>query len=277
MTTPSGIRSGVGFRHVQVLAIASDDYPAATAATVYEGVQISGAKSLTLNDPEPRNIVHAGDDYVFALDVLPPTEPVTGELRTGKVNDTVDALLTGQSSVTIGEAKFFGVGTDKRGQEAQVILLAYRQALETDPASAYYGSRRWEFRLLPKCILTPREGSLDENAEERLYTVTPQFVTEYPWGVAFTTATEGFVRAQALRGVSEFKPRLVAFKGNNSAATFAFNTSLPAASTAKITVWVDGTVKAATTDYTPLTTAVVFTTAPTTDANIVMFYETTQG
>lgn len=279
MTAPSGTRSGVGFRHCQILEIAADDYPAATATDAYEGVTISGVRALTINDPEPRNIVHAGDDSVFALDVLPPTEPVTGEMRAGKTNDTVDAIVSGGvNQVTIGEATFFGIGTDKRGSEAQVIMLAYRQTLETDQDNANFGARRWDFRLFPKVILTTREGSYDENPEERVYTVTPQFVTQYPWGVTFTTGTEGYGRAQVLRGETQYKPKLVAFNGDASQTTFAFPTSYPAASTAKIDgVWVDGTLQEETTDYTSSTASIVFTTAPAANANIVVFYEHNQA
>lgn len=275
MASPSGTRSGVGFRHCQILAIAADDYPAATDTTAYGGSQISGVRALTINDPEPRNIVHQGDDSVFALDVLPPTEPVTGEMRVGKTNDTIDALVAGGvNQVAIGEAVFFGIGTDQRGNEAQVIMLAYRQTLETDPDNANFGSRRWDFRLFPKVILTTREGSFDENPEERVYAVTPQFVTQYPWGVSFTSGTEGYGRAQVLRGETQYKPKLVAWQGDASQTTFAFHTSYPAVSTAKIAgVWVDGSLQEATTDYTPYTTAVIFTTAPSAAANIVSFYE----
>ena len=274
MGTPSGDKhSGVGFRHCQVLVLGSDDYPAATDTSAYEGQTISGAKALTINDPEPRRITHAGDDSIFAMDVLPPTEAMSGELRTGKVNDDVDAVLTDTNQVTIGEAKFFGIGTDKRGDEKQVTLLAYRQALDTDPDSGEYGSRRWQFRLFPKAILVPREGSYDENPEEMIYTVTPQFINEYPWGVSFTTSTEGFTRAQGLRGVSQYKPKIVAFNGSGSDTTFAFPSAKAAASTSKVKVWVDGTLQEVTTDVTVNTTSLVFTTAPDADANIVAFYE----
>jgi hypothetical protein len=274
MAAPSGIRSGVGFRHCQILEIAADDYPAASDTNAYSGVTISGVRALTITDPEPRNITHQGDDTVFALDVLPPTEPVTGEMRTGKTNDAVDAITAGINQVTIGEAVFFGIGTDQRGNEAQVIMLAYRQTLETDPDNANFGSRRWDFRIFPKVILTTREGSYDENPEERLYTVTPQFVTQYPWGTSFTSATEGFCRAQIIRGGSQYQPKLIAFQGDASQETFAFPTAFPAITTAKIDgVWVDGTVQEETTDYTTTTTTIIFTTAPAAAANIVVFYE----
>jgi hypothetical protein len=274
MTTPTGVRAGVGFRHCQILALSSG-YPAATGATAYDGVQISGARSLTITDPEPRNITFQGDDTIFALDVLPPTEAVTGELRVSKTNDAVDAVLAPDKSIAIGDAKFFGIGTDNRGSENQVCMVAYRQALEATPGNANFGGRQWEFRMFPKVILSRRESNLDENPEDRAYTITPQFVSAYPWGTAFSTTTEGFTRAQVLRGVSEYRPRLVGWLGTGAAETFAFNASYPSAATSKVAVWVNGTLKAYTTDFTALSTAVIFVTAPASDAHVVAFYETT--
>lgn len=272
MTAPSGIRQGVGFRNIQILALDSSGYPAATATTAYEGVQISGAKSMTITDPEPRQIVHVGDDRVLQLDVLPPTEPISGELNAGKANDVVDAVLTPVKSATVGEAKIFAIGHDQRGNENQVAILAYRQTLEADPSDANYGKRLWEFRLLPKCFVIPREGSLDDNPEARTYAVRPQLATKHVWGAALSASTEGVTMAQAFRGVSEFKPKIVAFKGNNTATQFSLPTGSPATSTAKMSVWSNGTLQ--TSGVTTLTTqSVSFTTAPTTGAMVVVFYE----
>ncbi len=271
MAAPNTIRSGVGFRWCQVLAMNATGYPAATDTSEYAGLRISGARSLTINDPEPQQIIHLGDDRPFALDVLPPTEPITGELTVSKINDVVDAILTDDVSVTVGETKVFGIGTDNRGDENQVILLAYRQTLDTDPASSAYGSRRWEFRLFPKVFVIPREGGLVEAPEERMYTVRPQFVKQYPWGVSFAVGTEGFEQAQGFRGISEFKPRLVAFQASTTAAeTFTFSTDFPAQATGKISVWNDGTNWTGTAT---LATATFALEPATATAFIVVFYE----
>jgi hypothetical protein len=262
-----------------LLNIGSDDYPESSSTTAYEGIHMSGANMLTINDPEPRTINFVGDDTVFQLDRLPPTEAITGELRTAKINNVVDSQISGGvNEVTIGEAKFFGIGTNLRGQESQQIILAYSQATDTDPSSANFGKRQWFGRLFPKALLTQREPTQDENPVDVPYSVHPQFVTQYPWGVTFTSATEGYCRAQYVRVHTEFKPKLVAFDGDGAETTFAFPSNTPAVSTSKIDgVWVDGVVKEVTTDYTPLTTAVVFTTAPGSTAKIQVFYEENSG
>lgn len=273
MTTPSGIQSGVGFRHCQIFALDGDGYPLVeTSGSVpYAGITISGGKTLTLNDPEPRQIVHVGDDRPIALDTLPPTEPVSGELQTAKANFIVDALLSNTDVITRGEVKFMGAGTDQRGNEAQVAMVAYRQSLDTDPASSNFGKRLWDSRFMPKAQVITRENSFDDNPETRVYTVRPQFVTKHVWGTVFSSASEGYGQAQLLRGISEYKPKIAAWKGDGATTVFA----LPAGDTAlspttKTTVWVEGVENVG---ATKAATTITITPAPALDARIVALYE----
>lgn len=271
MAAPNTTRSGVGLRNITIFALNSDGYPAATSSTTaYEGVQISGARSLTITDPEPQQIVHFGDDNVFALDVLPSQEPITGELMVGKVNDTVDAVLTGQNSYTVGEMKLFGMGTSEKGDENQVGIIAYRQTLDTTDGAAQL--RRWESYIFPTAYLIPRAGGFDANPEERMYTLRPQISAKQLWGTAVSTSTEGYETAQVVRGVSEYKPKLVAWLGDNTTTSFTLSPAVAADNTSKVVVWVDGVLQTGS-EITVATNSVVFTTAPTTDAIVVSAYE----
>lgn len=271
MAAPGVVRSGVGFRYVQLLRLGADAHPLATSTAAHAGVQISGARALTINDPEPQQIVHRGDDRIFALDVLPPTEPISGELTVGKISDTVDEFLSPDASFAIGETYMFPIGSDSRGDEYQMAILCYRQTLDTEPGSATYGSRRWEFRLFPKCYVIPREGGLTGDPEERVYTVRPQYVAKHLWGTDLDASTEGCDLAQGFRGVAQYKPRLVSFLGDNSRVTFTFETTFPAQATGKIAIWVNNVLISA--NVTKSTDDLVWQTAPTTDANIDVFYE----
>jgi hypothetical protein len=249
----------------------SAGYPDATSATTaYAGVAIGGARALTLTDPEPQQIVHYGDDRVFALDVLPATEPISGSLSVGKVNDAVDAILTGQNNFAVGEGKFFGMGTSEKGNEQQVGIIAYRQVLDTTPGASQL--RRWESYIIPATYLIPLAGNWDQNPEERAYTIRPQVSSKHLWGAAFSDTTEGYTEAQVVRGITEYKPKMLAWKGNNTATSFTLSPTVAADNTSKVTVYVDGVDASA--GITVSTAAVVFTTAPTTDAIVVVLYET---
>jgi hypothetical protein len=275
MANPSSINSGVGFRHSQILRLDANGIIYATGTTAYEGIEVTGGKTLTINDPEPRQIVHVGDDSIFALDVLPPVEPISGELSAGKTANALDALLSNVNEVTVGESLLFPIGTNRRGDEATVAMLAFRQALDTDPASGNYGKRVWQLRLFPRCYVIPRESGFEDNAEERMYTIRPQFVTKYPWGVTLALATEGAVRIQGARGISEYKPKLLAWVTNNTQTQFTFPTNFAAATTGKIKTWLVNTtgVGAVSTATTLTTTTISYSTAPTT-GTLVAWYET---
>lgn len=271
MTAPTGVRSGVGFRHAILFALNSAGTPNASSTAVYEGVQLSGAKVLTINDPEPRRISHIGDDTLITIDMLPPTEGISGELRTGKLDDVVDTLLTGQVSFTVGEAKLFGIGTDKRGYEAQVGMLAYRQAQDTKPGSATFGQRVWDFRIMPRVVLFTRESGYADTPEEHVYTVVPMKCGAHLWGTAFATLTEGFTQGQMLRGVTNGKPKIVSWLADGTEDEFLFPTDAPASATGTITVWKNGTLVSA--GMTPSTTKLTFSSVPALNDKLVAFYE----
>jgi len=271
MATPTGIRSGVGFRNAVIFALTAAGLPAATAATAYEGLRMSGAKTLTINDPEPRRMPHIGDDSISTIDVLPPIEALTAELHTSKIDDPVEELLTGQKKFSVGEAALFGIATDKRGYENQVGVLAYRQAQDTDPASATFGTRVWEFRIMPRAILYARDTGFTDQVEDHVYTVIPAKSGAHLWGTQFSASVEGFSQAQMVRGVCRGKPKLVAFLADGTEDEFTFPAAAQARSTESIAVWNNGS--AVTSGITKAVTGVTFTAAPTAGAVIVIFYE----
>ena len=264
------IVSAVGLRHVQILLLNSSGYPNATSTTVYEGVTISGAKAFDVTDPDPRRVIHTGDDRVIALDVLPPNEPVTGTLRAGKINFDVDDVISDDKIYTVGAAKMIGLGTDNRGEENQVCLVCYQQAEDTDPASGTFGLRRWFGYMFPKALLYRQASAMNNDPAETVYSINPQYTKKHVWGASFTTTTEGHEQAQGVSVISEDKPKVVAWLGDTSTTTFALPTDVPAASTATVAVWVDGTVD---TNWTITTTNISTATAPDTDSVVVAWYE----
>ena len=275
MTAPAVIRSGVGLRSLQVMAIAADGYAAASLTTPYVGALMSGVKVVGLNDPDPQLISHSGDDNVFMQDSLPPTEGISGTITVAKVNDTIDAILTDNDSFTVGEAKLFGEGTNNKGLENDVILLMYRQARDTDPDSSAFGERVWDSKIIPICTVIPKsEGFSEGTGTAKAYTLRPAFSTKHPWGTAFAAGTEGFTRAQMIRAITKNPPFFVAWEGDASETDFLFDTDFLATDTDKIHgVWVDGTLKVVTTDYDVFTTGIEFVTAPADGTNIFCFYE----
>ena len=302
MSAPSKVRSTAGFRSLVLFELNASGYPigalalrASTPYTIsgsaisgstvavpvgtaisgsvgYYGIQHSGAKVLTINDPVPRVIPHIGDDGVFSLQVLPALEPANGELRLDKTNDIVDAIAGNVKSFTVGEANLLGSVTGQRGFENQLAALAYSFAQDTDPDSAAFGATTWDFRLFPKATVFQRDTGYGQEANERMYSFTPAYVTAHMWGTAFTTAVEGFARAQIIRGVSQYKPVVVSFLGDGSTLAFPFDSTIPAASADKIAVWKNGVLLSA--GIAKSVRGVSFAVAPSANDVVVVFYET---
>jgi hypothetical protein len=273
---------GTGFRHAQILALGSNLLPlvATAGATAYEGVTVNAARALTLNTPEPQIIHHAGEDRVMQVDFLPPTEAATGELTTGMMNLTLDALLSNVNVVDVGDMKVEWEGTDQQGNEIQACVVAYRQALVSDPSLGDFGARRWEFVLIPVAKLYPRKGPWEQSGDdENTYTVQPQVATAYPWGIALAEATEGHTQGQIARGISEGRPKLIAWMGDGTVTDFDLpaTAKLDGSGEPKIKLyhWVASTEEATDVTDTETLTAdsVTFTTAPAADDIVVAFYE----
>jgi hypothetical protein len=300
--TIAKIRSTAGFRNIQLFELNSSYYPigaltlepctpytvsgsvisgstAAVAAGVavsgsvpYYGIKHSGAKVLTVNDPTPRIIPHIGDDGVFSVQVLPATEVMSGELQVDKTNDIVDAILSGGvKSVTVGESNIFLQSTNKRGYESQVGAMAFSAAQDTDPNSPSFGATLWDWRQFPKALIFLREAGYQAEANMRTYSFTPMFCSAYLWGTAFTEATEGAIRSQLVRGVSQGKPTMVSFLGNGSTTGFPFDSAQPALTASKVTVWIDGVLKS--TGIVTSTKGISFAVAPASNSVITAFYE----
>jgi hypothetical protein len=81
--------AGAGFRHCRIYALDSNGLgvvPAGDADTAYDGLHFDMAKALTPTIPDPTVLAHTGDDKVGQIDLLPPTEAVSFEMRTGHTN-----------------------------------------------------------------------------------------------------------------------------------------------------------------------------------------------
>jgi hypothetical protein len=270
MTATSGKQLAVGVRRAVIFELDTNGYPAASGTSAYEGIEVAGPKAFTLTVPDARKITHVGNDRVLALDYLPPTEGVSGELRVASNDMVAKAAVTNVNTFAVGEATLMPWGTDQQGFEVDAGLLLFQQSLDTSTKS-----RRWKFYVMPKARLIPGPASMDENPAEDKYTVAPNPTTNHLWGTALASGTEGATEMALAEGMAEGKPNIVAFKGNNSTTAFLLPTAKPATSVAKMKVWVNGVPK--TTGGGGLaslsTTTITFSSAPATGAMVVVFYE----
>jgi hypothetical protein len=266
MSEVSGKQVPVGLRHATIFELNASGSPAATGTAAYEGSTIVGAQAFDLNIPDARKITHIGDDGPLQVDYLPPTEAVSGELRAARSDFDVYAILSGTKVVTVGESKMVGIGTSEQGNEPQVGLLMYQQALDEA------GERTWRWFLVPKATIYPHPNGMNEAAAVNRFLVSPAVVTKHLWETAFAAGTEGFTRSQILEGHSKYKPKLVGYLASTGSTEFEFPADFPAADVAKMAVWVDGVAQ--TVGITKATDKVTFQTAPGNNKRVIVFYET---
>jgi len=192
------ITTGIGLRHVRIgLRDDTDGVMARPAdhvvGTVYPGIQLSGASTLTLNPPEPERVGARGDDRVYHTFHLPPTEGWTAELVCTKQDIPAVAMITG--AVAWGEAELFegvAMGTNLEGDEPNLVMWGQRRAVDTEPDSATYGAEVWEAWEICCCKLTPMPPSKEQSTVgETRYAVTLQQVSKRITGEAFTVDDHG--------------------------------------------------------------------------------------
>lgn len=215
MTTATGKQFAVGLRQVMIFDLDQNgllNVTTAGSASPYEGSQLVGGQGLELNIPEPRRIQHTGDDRLQQVDFLPTLDPVTGTLTISRQDYPNYALLTGTSVQTIGEVKAIGIMTDKQGSEPQVGMLAWQQSQDNT------GERNYRAFILPKSLVYPRPGPMNQNATTHTFDVQPQIVTQNLWGSAFSNSIEGFLSAAYRELQFQYKPKLIAWKTAGSAS-----------------------------------------------------------
>lgn len=268
MAATSGRLYPVGARYVNLYQFGADGYLAATDENAYEGRQIVGMQAFNVTLPEYRRISHQGDDRVLQVDFLPPTEQATAELNVAEEDLANLAIMTSTLVRTLGEAKLLGLATDQQGNEPDLGLLMFQQAVSET------GSRVWRSFIIPKARLSPRPSGFNENASTHNIQIAMNVASSHLWGETFVAGTDGYEESQLVMMHTQYKPHLVGFVGDATETVFSFPASKPAVSTGKIHgVWVDGVKQTITTHYTVTTTAVTFLSAPASGANVAVLYE----
>jgi len=267
MTQATGTFWGVGLRRAVVYLLGTDGFPAASSTTVYEGIEVEGPRAFDLTVPQSRRITNSGNDRVRDSIFLPPTDPVTGELRVGYAQHALIAAAAGLSSLDIGDVTLTPLMTDLQGSEVDVALLLQQYGHNENGVAA------WRTIIIPKARLVFSPASFNENALEVKYDVSVSPTGTHLWGVA---ASGGITEFALLEAMSENRLNVVAWKGNGSAVDFDFPAAKQAVSAGKINVFnaTDG-VEVTGGDITKQTDDVTFGVAPTSGDIIVSLYEYT--
>jgi len=276
------IVTGIGLRHVRIgprnaddgIMTMPDDH---VVGTVYPGIQLSGAATLTLTPPEPERVPARGDDQVYWTFHLPPTEGWTAELTCSKLDLPAISMITGV--LQWGEAALFeglAMGSDREGLEVDLILWGQRKAVDTDPASQTYGAEVWEAWEVLCCKMTPLPPSKEQSAVgESRYSITLQKVTRRIVGETFTQADHGCTKAVLFPVIAKTGRIFYDFDVGNAVQDAFVLTHTPTSAT-DIYVYVAGTEEPAGWSLDVGTKTVTFTSPPA-DGDALAFMYTTDS
>lgn len=270
------ITSGIGLRMVRVALRDTDGtikVPAGTAVgTAYNGLQVGGARALTITVPDAVRVPVTGDDRVYYQWQLPPTENATGELRVSKIAHPIIALVTGTKQWGSPNRRKIGWGTDKQGEEPEIVLWGCRQVIEADESLAAFGQKRWETCYVLNALAHPRPSTMEyQTVSEMIFSVVANDATVNELGTAFSIAINGFTKAELLGIVTDKKYMLDAFLGDNSQVTFTL--SQTPYETGIFNVTKDGVVQHYTTHWTRSGAVITMVSAPALNAKLLVEYE----
>lgn len=220
----------VGLQYAGVYALDGNLIDPPVDDIFYAGVEVVGPKAFTMNVPQARKITFTGNNVVLGVDYLPATEAMDGELSVSPVDLDLIAVLSGLSVQEIGPANGMPIATDKQGQEPQVGMIVYQQALSD-------GVRFWRTLIFPsaKCIYMP--SGMGETPEDTKYKVGPTVVKRHLWGTLLTRALHNCTNMQAFEVQSRYKPMLGAWRGSGASNEITFPDGFPAVNTDTIQVW----------------------------------------
>ncbi len=266
MADRSGKFLPVGMRFACVFELDSNGRPKATSTLAYTGLRWSGPLAFDLTIPQPRIIPHRGADRVLRTSVLPSQETASGTLRVSDYRFDIQSILADVPVGSVGEAAEFAYMTSQQGYEPTVGIMCYQQSQDLDT-----GLLTWHAYILPKCRCIVQPASMNENAGEITYQIIPTPSTQRLWGVTLTKATDGYVDAPIFEYDTEGYPAVVGFLADGIEDEFTCPSGEEALSIDKIAVFKNGV--AVSSGITLATTGVTFTSPPTLDDMITVWYE----
>jgi len=270
MTATSGKQLAVGLRFGMAYLLNADGTPlgdVATATNGTDGTEFQGPKVFTLNVPEPRKITHIGEDRVLAVDYLPPSDGMDGELAVSPSELDIVALLGGLTVATVGEGVLAALASSQQGFEPQVGLMLYQQSLDVS-----LGTRRWRSFWFPSCRCIYMPAGMGQDTQDIRYKIAPAVVSSLPWGTALNETDNGCLTMQGVEMMSEGRPNMCWWEGDGAETEFLLPLDKPATSTAKMNAFSDGVDATAALASTAVD-KITYTVAPADGVIVTLLYE----
>lgn len=268
MANASGIQYGSGFRYGAVYQLNVNGRLKGTSASVpYAGSPFVGNKAWNLTIPKQRVINHIGADRVAAADFLPPTSVASATIAVSADNQALDAILTGNKQVILGQASTIADLTSNQGFEPIIALLLWQQSED------YLArTRAWRSFLIPRAKAIPMLSGFADREVDGTYDILMTPSSTNIFGAALTAATDGATDAQLFRAMTTGRPAIQAWLGDGYTTLFTFPAGFtPTIDVNSVTVWLNGVKTVAGVSVT--VTGVTISPAPASGVDIDLFWE----
>jgi hypothetical protein len=266
--TATGIQYGSGFRYGAAFALNTAGRIAGNSSSVpYMGSTFVGGKVWNLTVPKPRELYHVNADRVGAVDYLPPLTAATGVLNVSAANQVLDAILTGNKQVQIGQSETLAYLSSNQGYEPIIALHLWQQSL--DSVSRL---RSWRSFMIPRAKAVPINSGMADKEVDGQYDIMCNPSSVDMFGLALSVATDGCTDAQLFEVHSTGRPAIAAWVGDGYTTDFTFPAGYtPTIDVLSVACYVQGALQVA--GITVSTTKIHFTSAPAALADITVFWE----
>lgn len=199
---------------------------------LYEGVEFAGPVGFDVSFGSPRQIPIVSQGQTQVTFILPSIEARSGVLRTAFDKLSLNAMLTGTSVDTVGEAKLLPIDTDRSGQETLVALLLQQlQSKDSD------GALLWHSNVVHRATIVPSPTGYSAEAQIKEYNIAMSRSSRRMWGETYSLATHKCLEATMDDVVSSYKFNIGVWMGNGEYTTFNLPAGKPAVTSAKAKVW----------------------------------------
>lgn len=201
--------SNAGIACIQVSIVDSTGCPMGITGTLAPDTGAAGkimqfSKRFGGAAPQPVRATAIGDnnrsrhEYIF-------NAPNMGEIQFLFAALDLDAYtgFTKTKKVTVNNSNYVGLQTNAPANAAQAVIVVNIDAQDADAGE--FGLKRYINEIYSLVTVAPTLANIQEvQAAEWGYFGVPTQAGQLPWGVPFTTATNGFVRAGGIVMTSDY-------------------------------------------------------------------------
>ncbi len=278
--TNTSIVGMAGVHKAQWSLIDSDGYPMGPTGSIANGSNRGmgihpGIKRGGGAGTEPRIVNSTGDDGLHLMQfAFGPAEIARMDMLYATYNMDFYVAATGTKIHSDGEWNTVLEDTNADINSTQMCIILNILAQEAD---ADFGKQRWTNLFYPILTSVPLFATHEEAAAaDWAWRGIPSRSAKYPWGVAWTKATNGATRATKFRRTSRLPMTMHTFIGDGATTTFTLDYSPASDDTGFVVkVYKEGTELTKTTQFTvnPGLKRVTLATAPTAGQRVVVVYE----